>query len=160
MKETHALLTLFRALRHRPFALLWSGQTVSILGDRIFQVALAWWVLQKTGSVVAMGTVFVFTTIPMLAFLLLGGVFVDRFPRLRLMVISDLVRGLVIGLMALLAFTDSLTIWHVYAFSLTSGFVEAFFQPAYRAAVPKVSPSPICPAPRLEVPFLLLVQRR
>jgi len=93
-----------------------------------------------------MGTVFVLTTIPMLAFLLLGGVFVDRFPRLRLMVISDLVRGPVISLMALLAFTNSLTIWHVYAFSLISGFVEAFFQPAYRAAVPEVSPAEDLPS--------------
>jgi len=39
--------------------LIWSGQTVSLLGDRIFQVALAWWVLEKTGSAVTMGTVFI-----------------------------------------------------------------------------------------------------
>jgi MFS family permease len=87
-----------------------------------------------------MGTVFVLTILPMLIFLLIGGVLVDRFPRLGLMLVSDLTRGLVVGCMAALAFTHRLAIWHVYGFSLVSGFVEAFFQPAYRAAVPDVTP--------------------
>ncbi len=134
------MLALFRALRHRSFALFWSGQTLSALGDKIFQVALAWWVLQKTGSAVAMGTVLVLTTVPMLVFLLVGGVVVDRFPRVWLLLISDLVRGLVIGLAAWLAFMDRLAIWHVYGFSLLLGFVDAFFQPAFRAVIPEVSP--------------------
>jgi MFS family permease len=137
---------LFRALRGRPFALLWSGQTISLLGDRVFQVALAWWVLEETGSAVAMGTVFIVSIIPMLIFLLIGGVMVDRFPRIRLMVISDVARGFIIGVMALLAFTDTLAIWHVYIISLLSGFVEAFFQPAYRAAVPEVTPEADLPS--------------
>jgi MFS family permease len=132
---------LLRALKNRPFALVWSGQTVSLLGDRIFQVALAWWVLEKTGSAVAMGTVFIFSTIPMLVFLLIGGVLVDRFPRLWLMLISDLARGLVIGTVAVLAYLDRLEIWHVYLFSLVFGFVDAFFQPAYRAVMPEVTPA-------------------
>lgn len=138
--------SLLRALRGRSFALLWSGQTISLLGDRVFQVALAWWVLEETGSAVAMGTVFVVSIIPMLVFLLIGGVMVDRFPRIRLMVISDVSRGMLIGIMALLAFTDTLAIGHVYIISLLSGFVEAFFQPAYRAAVPEVTPEADLPS--------------
>ncbi len=78
---------LLRALTGRPFALLWTGQSLSLLGDCIFRVALAWWVLEKTGSAVAMGTLLVVSTIPMLVFLLIGGVLVDRFPRVRLMLI-------------------------------------------------------------------------
>jgi len=134
------LTSLFRALRGRPFALLWGGQAISLLGDRLFDIALAWWVLEETGSAVVMGTVFVLSILPMLIFLLIGGVLVDRFPRLGLMLVSDLTRGLVVGLMAALAFTDLLVLWHVYVFSLVSGFVEAFFQPAYRAVVPDVTP--------------------
>ena len=138
--------SLFRAWRNRPFALLWSGQTISLLGDRIFHVALAWWVLEETGSAAAMGMVLLLTIAPMLLFLLLGGVLVDRFPRLGLMLFSDWVRGLVLGGMAALAFAGWLTIGHVYAFSLISGFVEAFFQPAYRAAVPEVTPEADLPS--------------
>lgn len=135
------MFSLFRALKNRPFALVWSGQTVSLLGDRIYQVALAWWVLEKTGSAVAMGTVFIFSTIPMLVFLLIGGVLVDRFPRLWLMFISDLARSLVIGAVAVLAYADRLEIGYVYLFSLIFGFVDAFFQPAYRSVMPEITPA-------------------
>lgn len=93
-----------------------------------------------------MGTVLVLSTVPMLAFLLIGGILVDRFPRLWIMVISDLLRGSVITLAALLAFIDLLTIWHVYAFSLILGFADAFFQPAFRAAIPEASPAEDLPS--------------
>ncbi len=133
------LVSLLRALRHPPFTWVWSGQSISLLGDRIFQVALAWWVMEATGSAAAMGTVMILSILPMLLFLLIGGVLVDRFPCLWLMFISDLVRGLVIAAIAVLAYKHALAIWHVYLFSLVSGFVEAFFQPAYRAVIPEIT---------------------
>ena len=81
-------MTLFRSLAHRPFALLWAGQTISRIGDFLYEITLAWWVLQKTGSAVAMAGVLIFSFTPMLLFLLLGGVAVDRYPRVRLMLVS------------------------------------------------------------------------
>lgn len=63
-----------RALRSRPFALLWMGQTISSLGDGAFLTALAWEVLQLTGSATAMGIVAIAEMLPRVAFLLLGGV--------------------------------------------------------------------------------------
>ena len=80
-------MNVLRSLKHRPFALLWSGQTISRLGDSLYRIALAWWVLEKTGSAVAMGTVLVLSQIPLLIFVLIGGVVVDRFPRIRIMFI-------------------------------------------------------------------------
>jgi DHA3 family tetracycline resistance protein-like MFS transporter len=130
----------FRALRLRPFALLWSGQTISRLGDRFYQVALAWWVLEKTGSAVVMGTVLIFFEVPMLIFVLLGGALVDRWPRLPVMMLSDLVRGLAVAIMAALSFANLLQVWHIYIISLIFGMVDAFFQPAYRASVPEIVP--------------------
>jgi MFS family permease len=138
--------SLLRALRHRPFAWLWSGQTISRLGDDFYRIALVWWVLQKTGSAVVMGTVLIFTTAPMLLFLLLGGALVDRLPRLPLMLISDIVRGAAVGLMAVLAFADALEVWHIYIISLIFGLVDALFLPAYRAAVPELTPAEILPS--------------
>src|SRR5262245_2068620 len=91
------VIVLFLSLKHRSFALLWSGQTISRLGDSLYRVALAWWVLEKTGSATAMGTVLICSMTPMLIFLLLGGVAVDRLPRLRLMIGSDVLRGIVAG---------------------------------------------------------------
>src|SRR5215469_378968 len=70
-----------RALRHRPFALLWLGQTISALGDGAYYVALAWLILLTTGSATALGVVVIANAIPRLVFLLIGGVAADRFSR-------------------------------------------------------------------------------
>jgi MFS family permease len=94
-------MNVLRSLSHRPFALLWTGQTISRLGDSLYRIALAWWVLEKTGSASAMGTVLVFSQIPLLIFLLIGGIVVDRFPRLRIMFVSDLLCGIVVTFIAI-----------------------------------------------------------
>jgi len=134
-------MNILRSLKHRPFALLWTGQTTSRLGDSLYRIALSWWVLEKTGSAVAMGTVLVFSQIPMLIFLLIGGVVVDRLPRIRIMFLSDILSGLVITFVAVFAWLDLLQIWHIYIASMIFGFVEAFFFPAYQAVIPQITPS-------------------
>ncbi len=139
-------MTLLTALRHRPFALLWSGQTISRLGDSLYSVALAWWVLQATGSAAAMGTVLIFSFTPMLIFLLIGGVAVDRLPRLRVMVVSDVASGLVVLGVAALAAAGRLEVWHVYVASAAFGFLQAFFFPAYNAVVPELTPAEALPS--------------
>jgi DHA3 family tetracycline resistance protein-like MFS transporter len=139
-------LQFLRALRHRPFALLWSGQTISRLGDSFHRMAITWWIVDATGSAAAMGTAMIFFISPMLVFLLVGGAFVDRLPRLRLMLASDLGRGALALLLAFLNFTGQLQLWHIYLVSLGFGFVSAFFEPAYRAAVPEITPQEDLPS--------------
>ncbi len=139
-------MALFKALIHRPFALLWSGQTVSRLGDSIFYIALAWLVVEKTGSATVMGTVLIFAFIPMLLFVLIGGVAVDRFSPMKVMFASDLLSGAVIGLVALLAYSNRLELWHIFLAALVFGFVAAFFQPAYTAIVPEITPPEALPS--------------
>ncbi len=138
---TRQRMNILRSLKHRPFALLWTGQTTSRLGDSLYRIALSWWVLEKTGSAVAMGTVLVFSQIPMLIFLLIGGVVVDRLPRIRIMFISDVLSGLVITFVTVFAWLDLLQIWHIYIASMIFGFVEAFFFPAYQAVIPQITPA-------------------
>jgi DHA3 family tetracycline resistance protein-like MFS transporter len=140
MQRALSQIALFQSLSHRSFALLWSGQTLSRIGDHLYTVALAWWVLQTTGSATAMGTVLICSFTPMLVFLLLGGVAVDHFPRVRLMLASDVLRGVLVSLVAVLAALQLLQLWHVYLASLLFGLVDAFFQPAYIALVPEVAP--------------------
>ncbi len=139
-------MELLRSLEIRPFAFLWSGQTVSRLGDSLYRIALAWWVLEKTGSATAMGTVLIFSFVPMLVFLLVGGITVDRLPRSRVMLASDILRGTLISLVAGLAFADILEVWHVYIASMIFGFVDSFFQPAYTAIVPEIVPTASLPS--------------
>ena len=133
-------MNVLRSLQHRPFALLWTGQTTSRLGDSLHRIALAWWVLEKTGSATAMGTVLVLSQIPLLIFLLIGGVVVDRFPRLRIMFMSDILSGLVVTFIAVFSWLKLLQIWHIYVASLIFGFVEAFFFPAYQSVIPQITP--------------------
>jgi DHA3 family tetracycline resistance protein-like MFS transporter len=139
-------MLLFRSLAYRPFALLWAGQTISRIGDYLYQVALAWWVLEKTGSAAAMGTVMICSLAPMLVFLLIGGVAVDRLPRVQIMLSSDLARGAIVSAVALLATAGQLEVWHVLVASLLFGLVDAFFQPAYVALVPELTPRELLPS--------------
>lgn len=137
---------LFQSLSHRPFALLWAGQTLSRLGDSLYQIALAWWVLQKTGSAAAMGTVFIAAFIPKIILLLIGGLTVDKVSRAVLMRLSDLLRGILTLAVATLTFLQALEPWHIYLASFLFGGIEAFFLPAYTALLPEITPSHLRPS--------------
>ncbi|HLZ63978.1 MAG TPA: MFS transporter [Ktedonosporobacter sp.] len=139
-------MMVFRAFSHRSFALLWSGQTISRLGDSFYIIALAWWVLQKTGSAAAMGVVLICSTIPFLLCLLFGGVAGDRLPRIRLMLGSDLIRGGLVMLIAFLSFQQWLELWQIFVLSALFGVVEAFFYPASAALIPDLVAAEMLPS--------------
>lgn len=136
---------LFRTLSYSPFTWIWCGQTISRLGDSLYRIALSWWVLEKTGSATIMGTVLIFSFTPMLIFLLIGGVAVDRFPRLKVMILSDILRGAAVIIVAVLAALQLLEVWHIYIASVIFGFVDAFFFPAYTAIIPELTPRELLP---------------
>lgn len=141
-----SLRSAFRSLKHRSFALLWIGQTVSRIGDFLYQITLAWWVLEKTGSAAVMGTVLVAGFVPMVLFLLLGGALVDRLNRPRLMLASDLARGALMVVVGILATRDSLSVPLLIVANVCFGFVDAFFGPAYLASVPDLVPEKDLPS--------------
>jgi MFS family permease len=127
-----------RALTSRPFALLWTGQTISSLGDGAFTTALAWQVLLLTGSATAMGVILIAQSLPMILFLLLGGVVADRFPRKHVMLLSDVSRAVAVLVLAVLAMTHTLQFWHLIVLALFFGTVRGFFMPAYRSIIPQL----------------------
>jgi DHA3 family tetracycline resistance protein-like MFS transporter len=127
-----------RALRSRPFALLWLGQTISTLGDGAYLTALAWQVLILTGSGAAMGIVLIATSVPRVVFLLLGGVIADRLPRRLVMLWADVGRATAVGAIAVLSYTNTLQFWHLIALGLLFGFSQAFFLPAYQSIAPQL----------------------
>ncbi len=134
-------MRLFAALKYRPFALLWLGRTISSLGDGVFLVALAWFVLTTTGSASANGVILICETVPMLLLALIGGAMVDRASRRRLLLTSDIVRALVVAVIALLAWRHLLAFWQLALLSVVFGVVKAFFFPAYVSVIPQVTPS-------------------
>lgn len=127
-----------RALGSRPFALLWAGQTISALGDGAYTTALAWAVLLLTGSATAMGVVLIARSVPMLIFLLVGGVAADRLPRRLVMLASDAGRALAVLAIAGLEWAHALQLWHLIALAFFFGVVSGFFMPAYQSIAPEL----------------------
>jgi MFS family permease len=124
------------ALRSRPFALLWGGQTLSALGDGAYTPALAWQTLVLTHSSAALAAVVTATIVPRLIFLLVGGLVADRLPRRAVLFVSDAGRALVVGAIAALSFSGALELWRLIVLGAIFGVVGAFFLPAYRAMPP------------------------
>lgn len=131
-------MPLFRAVRHPDFVLLLVARTTSRLGDGIHDVALAWLVLQVTGSAAAMGIVLAAQLIPMLLLLLVGGAAADRWPKLRLMVTSDVARAGVVFVVAALIAARSVGLAHLVGLGIAFGLADALFVPASAALLPEL----------------------
>ena len=125
-----------RALKSRPYTMIWIGQTISNLGDGIFNIALAWQVLLMTHSGTAMGVVLVASMIPRLVFVLIGGVAADRLSRRLIILWSDGGRGLIVLLISILGFMGLLQFWHLIIEALIFGTIDGFFNPAILAITP------------------------
>jgi len=117
------------------FSALWTGQLISLLGDRIHQVALAFLVLRATNSAVAVGAVFLVATLPNLLFGPIAGTFVDRWDHRRVMIVSDLLRAAVVLLIPIAAAANLLLIYPL-VFLVTT--ISIFFRPAKGAIVPRI----------------------
>jgi len=139
-------LNLLAPLRHRDFRILWAGMTVSLLGDGIFLVALAWHVYSIENAPSALSLVGIAMTIPTIVFLLPGGVISDRLDRRTIMLLSDLLRAVAIGAMAALTLAGSGTLWEIAGLSMVYGVGTAFFTPAFEAVIPDLLPSADLPA--------------
>jgi MFS family permease len=127
-------------LRHPDFRRLWLAQAGSVLGDRIVLIATALYVTELTGSATDLGIVLAAQALPLVGFLLVGGVWADRLPRARLMLVSDIVRAALQGSVALLIALDATRVWQLVVIGLLFGVAEAFARPAYTGLVPETVP--------------------
>lgn len=134
-------IRVLRPLRHRDFRLLWTGMTVSLVGDGIFLVALAWQVYELSNVPSALSIVGVSMTIPHVALLLAGGVVSDRFDRGKVLIAADVARALAVGIFGVLSISGALMLWHVLVIAAVFGAGTAFFGPAFDAIVPQIVPS-------------------
>lgn len=139
-------LPLIRPLRARDFRILFSGETISVLGDQFHIIALAWLALQLTGSGLALGTVLMTAGIPRAIFILVGGAFSDRFSPRTLMLLSNAIRAVLVGFLAALVLSGSAQLWHLYVLAAAFGVVDAFFYPAMTTIVPMIVEAQRLPA--------------
>jgi MFS family permease len=129
-----------RVLRHKDFRYLFLGQSASAVGDQVVIVALALYVTQRTGSATDLGLVLAAQTVSLVALLLFGGVWADRLPRHRIMVVADVIRAALHGLLAVLIFAGGASVAEMVVIEALFGGARAFFQPAYTGLMPQISP--------------------
>lgn len=130
-----------RLFTNRDFRLLFLGQASSMLGDGIVPIALAFAVLDVTGSATSLGLVLAAGAIPTVLLVLLGGVSADRSSRRRVMLVSDLVRAVSQGTLALLLLLGAADLLHMVILAAVWGIAAAFFRPAYSGIVPEIVPT-------------------
>ncbi len=128
-------------LQAHPFRLLFAGRAVSSFGDGLAPVALTFAVLHLTGSLSDLGIVLAAQTVPLVLFVLIGGVWADRLPRQRVMLASDLVRFATQGASALLILDGTARVWQLAALQAAYGMADGFFTPAANGLVPQVVPA-------------------
>ncbi len=129
-----------RPLRHRDFALYWVGLTVSQVGDWMETTTTAWLLYEITRSPVLLGVGGGIRALTTVVFGLIGGAVADRFPRRRLVFLTQCGFALSSAVLGTLALTGQLNVWHIYAFSAFNGSLAAFDAPARRSLFPTLVP--------------------
>ncbi len=127
-------------LGHRDFTRLWSGQVVSNIGTAICSLALMFYAYGLTGSAMAMAILAMVETIPVVIFAGFVGVYVDRWNRKTIMVVSDIIRAITILLIPLTIHFPTFmpTIYWVYLLTFIFATANAWFFPARSAAIPNL----------------------
>jgi MFS family permease len=139
-EELPGRIGILRPLRLRDFALLWTGMAISMVGDGVYVVAIAWQVYEISNRPSALALVGVAWSLPQVLLMLLSGALADRFDRRRLMIAGDLIRCAAIATIGTLSITGRLTVPMVVGLVVVYGVGQAIFQPSFSAIVPTIVP--------------------
>jgi len=129
VRERHLLLS-------RNFGLVWWGQLISQVGDGVSKLALLWFVYSVTGSPIKTTVIGMLQTIPPIIFGPLIGVYLDRLPKKPVLIITDLLRALLIGLIPCWVSPTDFTVERLYILVFLHALATAVFGPALTASVP------------------------
>jgi MFS family permease len=135
------IVTSLPPLGSRDFRRLYAGQAVSVVGDALFPIALAFAVLELGGGAGELGLVLAAQGVPLALLVLFAGVWADRLPRRWIMFASDVGRGAAQAAAAWLLLSGKAEIWHLAALSAVYGTFEAGFRPAAGGLLPQLVPS-------------------
>jgi len=127
-------------LQHRGLRLIFTANMISMIGSGMNSAAVTWFVLQATHSEMALGTLLMLQTIPALLMLPFTGVVIDREDRRRLVMVLDAVRGLIILLVAILAYRGMAKVWEVYLMSILVAAGFWMFWPTINALIQELTP--------------------
>ncbi len=125
----------FASLRYRDYRLYFAGSAVSFIGTWMQQIAAYWLVLELTGSPVAVGALALVQTLPVTAFALVGGAIADRVDLRRMVIACESVLMTNAAVLAVLALTDTIAAWQLYAVGFVQGLAVALGAPARHTLV-------------------------
>jgi MFS family permease len=140
------------ALRSRDFRLLFAGQSLSLIGDFAYIATLAWTANRLEGPR-ALALILAVNAVCMLATLLVGGALADRYDRRKLLIASDLSRGVTVAVLAVAAGTGNLGFPLLLVLSGIVGLGDGFFTPAFGGIVPLVVDAPLLPSANALIGF-------
>ena len=129
-----------RPLRHRDFRLLWTGLAISLIGDGLWVISIAWQVIELDGGPAELSLVATAWSAGLIAFVLVGGIVADRVARRAVMLAADVVRAAVVLAAAGLSLSGMLEIWQLAVAGFIVGACDSFFIPAYTAVIPRLLP--------------------
>ena len=127
--------SIVRALRHRNYRLFFAGQSLSLVGTWITRIATSWLIYRLTGSALLLGIVGFCGQIPTLFLAPVAGVFVDRWNRHRVLVVTQVLSMLQSAALAALALAGIITVTEVLALQVFQGVINAFDTPVRQAFV-------------------------
>ncbi|MHA7268634.1 MFS transporter [Arthrobacter sp. HLT1-20] len=125
----------FSSLKIRNYRIFASANLLAVIAVWMQRVAQDWMVLELSGSVTAVGITVFMQFIPSLLLMPLGGILADRYSKRLILIISQCAAGLLAALMAVLALTGSLEVWHIYVIAFVLGLVVVADQPARQVFV-------------------------
>ncbi len=125
-------------MRNKNLLLLWTGKLVSGLGDRMYAIAIAWWILELTNSPAIMGLYLLSATLPMVLLGLVAGAVIDKSNLKHVLILADVLRGLGITLLGILYLSNRLTLTSVFGVTVVVSLASAFFNPAVTSIVPRI----------------------
>jgi MFS family permease len=134
-------IAILRPLAVRDFAFLWTGMTVSMIGDGIYLVSIAWQVLSIENRPGALALVGVAWSLPQVILVIASGALSDRLERRHLMIAGDAIRFVAIGALGILSISDQLTIPIILGLVTVYGAGQAVFQPAFSSITPAIVPA-------------------
>lgn len=125
--------TAFRSLKYRDFRLFWFGQCISLTGTWMQRTAQTWLVYTVTNSPLLVGLTGVAQFLPLLLFSLFAGVVADRFPKKRLIILTQVLFAAQAAAMTILTFTGQIQYWHILLLSFLFGLTQTFDLPVRQA---------------------------
>ncbi len=129
------LVRAFRSLRHRNYRWYWCGQVISVIGSAMQSIGQAWLVLELTHSAWQLGLVGALQGLPVLLFSIFGGVFADRWPKRRVLLLTQSAAAIQALVLWLLITTGSVQVWHLYVLALLLGITASLDKPTRQAFV-------------------------